>query len=281
MSMQVRFSYPMVSYEGENIKITPLLNGENLVYLIVYEYDKDDAEVLFKKKINPVVDVLVSYLWTDMHYDNCSASETITLGVNKFIEQVEININDEIGVYQGYYYLSKNVFNLLEKISGQNQLTKQINVYLAAARVYKNGIRLEDLSRKVMAADIEFSEVVMVNYMSSLEILSAVEEVPKKQCVTCGQVIYSISKRVKNLASKTYGDGHDFVKHIVGFYQGRSKFLHEGVFNSANSYMGKVIPQLSDNDDGVEHQRYYFSNLRFQTGRVFYWVLDNVIAEAE
>jgi hypothetical protein len=275
MQTTLRFHYPMVHYELPFIQIVPTNNGVNMLRMIIMAYDLDDAKFIFKKKINAVVDILIACLWTDVTYGIEEGAEEERVNSNTFIENVEPSQNDEVGVFKGQYYLSEKTLIFMNSVVEEDIIPDNMVRFLSAARLYKNGIRLEDVSRRAINQGIDYTEMVMVAFMSSLEVLAANGDVNTETCDACNQLKYSIAKRVRELAGKVSDNNKYFTKLVNDFYQNRSKFLHEGVFSSTDSYSGVTIPQVNESEDGVERQVHFFSGLRFNVGKVFQWVIQN------
>ncbi len=275
MKIVMNFQYPMVHYELPHIAIVPTENGSNVIKMAIMGYDERDARFVFKKKLNNIVDSLAAFLWTDVKYGKNDTSKELKTEGNVFIDDVELNLDDEFGVYKENYYLTERALSFMDRVVKEDSLSKAMSRFLSAARLYKNGIKLEDISRQAVGQGIDYTEMVMVAYMSSLEVLAADEEIKAETCSVCGQQKYSIAKRVRDLADKASNGNEYFIKGIKDFYNNRSKFLHEGSFGSADSFIDGVLPQVNESEDGVEHQVYYLNTLRFQVGKIFQWVLKN------
>lgn len=88
--------------------------------------------------------------------------------------------------------------------------------------------------------------------MSALEIITTNDIEPIK-CPECGQLRFSIAKRVMNLAISYYPEGGEGIKKwIKGYYNIRSKYVHTGMKISRNNYKGISLPLMSiGNESGA------------------------------
>jgi hypothetical protein len=80
--------------------------------------------------------------------------------------------------------------------------------------------------------------------MSSVEVLTELEEHYTTNCKECGQSIYSIRKRVLNLIENNLSE--HMKKTFDNYYTTRSKYLHSGLLVSNRQYIGVCLPKISD-----------------------------------
>lgn len=86
--------------------------------------------------------------------------------------------------------------------------------------------------------------------MSALEIITTHDIEPTK-CPDCGQLKFSIAKRVMNLAISYNPEMKDRMKRwVTDYYDIRSKYVHTGKRMSRNNYMVVSTPLMS-----VSHKR--------------------------
>lgn len=272
-----RFMFPIAHYELPLIALIPLTSGDTVIRMMLWCYDEEDARFVARKKTNDVKDVLTSYFSSSFIESSDEEGKQVRTDKNVFVEDIVRNVNDEFAMFEGQYYIPEKLLLLLNKIIENDELDMSTERFVKAARLYRSGIKLEDLGRRAVGQDVDYSEVVMVNYMSVLEVLSIDDSTAVKSCDACGQLRFTIASRVRDLASKSSGNNSRFIRYINKSYQDRSKFLHEGVFMSTDSYSGTSIPQVSKSEDGVEYQTYYCGSLRYDVANVMFWVLDNIL----
>lgn len=92
---------------------------------------------------------------------------------------------------------------------------------------------------------IENITTAMMSYLSAIECVT-VTEADHKTCKECGQIIYKIADRVRNLSAEFLGPYLGNVFHKLYAY--RSKFLHTGRMASDTNKI-RTIPLLSESSE--------------------------------
>ena len=110
-----------------------------------------------------------------------------------------------------------------------------------SVQLFAQGVRNEELAGIAAGLPEPYTEQAIVAYMSALEIITLGDKEPET-CKCCGQMRYSIARRVTDLANAAIEGWGDFVK---GYYGDRSKYVHTGLLLSSNSYMGRSVPLMS------------------------------------
>ncbi len=88
-----------------------------------------------------------------------------------------------------------------------------------------------------------YADLVNTTAVSALEPLTGlIQETEPKQCPECGNLVYSISKRVRDLTDKY---APSITKVISDCYKERSQFLHEGVPFTNQFYTGVSVPLIN------------------------------------
>ena len=121
--------------------------------------------------------------------------------------------------------------------------------------VFMQGLIMEHMSFQSTLHALSYTENAIINYMSSLEIITVNDTEPVR-CDTCGQMRYSIARRVKDLAAASEPEYAEKISTwISDFYKKRSAFVHTGKRLSANNYSGVSTPLISKNSkDGLIDQ---------------------------
>lgn len=123
------------------------------------------------------------------------------------------------------------------------------NRFESSAGLYAQGLFYDEISMRTGSQEFPYLENAIVAFMSALEIISA-EDAKPETCKTCGQLRYSIAKRVRDLVSSAMASGDENIadymqKWTNNYYAKRSKYVHEGKYLSARSYSGVSLPLLS------------------------------------
>jgi hypothetical protein len=265
-------NFPISSYEGDNLLIRPLTNGQTEIILKVSSFDETDQTFVVKKKYNVVLDVLASNIWYPMLYkeDGLGVEYVKSATHNLFFESIQQGGNNENLEKGGFLFLPKKAFELVLQIANDTPLSKAQEQFVSACRLYHSALKLDHSRNVFILKDIDYYEIMMTKYMSTLEVLSVRNDLMSK-CQTCGQDIYSISSQVKGYLSRVFKN-EDQVRRIHSFYSDRSKFLHTGKFQSTRSYMGISIPQLSKSEAVIEQQSIYDSGiLKYSIGQCLHF----------
>jgi hypothetical protein len=137
--------------------------------------------------------------------------------------------------------LPEYCIKFINNIVNQN-LTVQEQIIVDACHHFRSACSFEQM----ISRGSVMSEIAMVCYLSSLEVLSLYNASATETCPTCSQPQHRISNRVKELIEQHLGD--HAAKIVKELYNSRSKYLHEGRFLSSRSYAGLVIPQIDFSD---------------------------------
>lgn len=117
-----------------------------------------------------------------------------------------------------------------------NEYKDKLKSILNASHHFLNAIKLND-------KDIQ-NELIISQLMSSVEILTELNNYKKNKCNECGQDVYSIRKRVLNFIET---DLSPYLrKKFDNYYNTRSKYLHSGLIVSNREYAGRCLPIISD-----------------------------------
>lgn len=246
------------SYTGNSFSLVPISPSDFMLALKVEAYDEIDADSQFRRKVNFINDLLS--VETNSYFDIASVACVMLGEENNIFFTNNNNLKQEFFVEDrdwidgspknnGYIIISKEGKNLIDFIA-VNEPQKNLLTFLRACNHF-HGARGYEIS----AGRYYDREVADVLYMSALEVASLVDEdETPKSCSHCGQPVFSISKRVKELVEK-YISPNSLVssnlgKTIKDIYSKRSKYLHAGQdisYRNYLSYAGRQ-PQLDPDD---------------------------------
>lgn len=111
-----------------------------------------------------------------------------------------------------------------------------------SVQLFAQGIKYEELLKIAEGLPEPYAEQAIVHYMSALEVITLNDKKPE-QCKCCGQMRYSIARRVIDLANSAI---EGFGEYVKAYYEDRSKYVHTGLLFSSNNYMGRSIPLMSE-----------------------------------
>lgn len=109
--------------------------------------------------------------------------------------------------------------------------------------LFGQGLKYNELSQMTISSLEAYNEQAILCYMSALEVVTLKDIEPSK-CECCGQLRYSIAKRVENLVYEV-SQSKAMRKMITDFYKNRSQFVHLGTMLSENNYTGISIPLMN------------------------------------
>ncbi|WP_415396245.1 hypothetical protein [Sulfurimonas sp. CS5] len=220
---------------GKGYRIFLTDTRENILEISVTAFDVHDAGFIAGNKIQSICDLLSVFINSYVKMGSLTClNEFTNISVDTIYSENLDWIDDH--PREGDFLVLANY----QKLIIENLLLENIHeAFLNGASHFNNAAYL--------LKDFSFShdatvDTAVVLYVSSLESCAAIQEVEKKSCKECGQVKYSIRRRVLDLVGD-YLPNH-LVKFIDDYYASRSKYLHEGRSSSKNIYFGTSLPQL-------------------------------------
>lgn len=145
---------------------------------------------------------------------------------------------DDYPLFDSHFILPEYAKNLLYKIIEQKS-SKELSILLRASHHFNHGLMLQQKQMQ--------TELIVAQFMSSIETLTELEIYPKKTCPSCNQKVFSIQNRVLTFLHQ------DFPEHLVAefrkFYKIRSRYLHAGQLTLYRKYTGISLPQVSINPE--------------------------------
>jgi len=149
-------------------------------------------------------------------------------------KQEDENWMDDYPLLDSHFILPEYAKKLLCKIIEQKN-SKDLNILLRASHHFKHSLMLQQKQMQ--------TELIVAQFMSSIEALTELETHSKKTCPSCNQKVFSIQNKVLALLEQ------DFPEHLISvfkkFYEIRSQYLHEGKLTLYRKYSGISLPQVS------------------------------------
>lgn len=152
----------------------------------------------------------------------------------KSLIQKDDNWMDEYPINNSHFILPEYAKKLLEKIILNDNAD-----LLVLLKVFHHFSHATKLQQKNIQ-----NELITSQLMSSVEVLTELEEHNTANCKECGQSIYSIRKRVLSLIENDLSE--HLIKIFDNYYATRSKYLHSGLLVSNRQYTGVCLPKISD-----------------------------------
>lgn len=203
----------------------------NTITMSIRGYDITDAEYVCADRVQTVCAILSFYLLYPIAPKGSFANDLI--GWQKRELSVSDNIAEAIDEFLGREYNYEHDVSLFE----------------SAMLAFAQGVIAEKMTSKINGLGYPFAETAIVNYMSALEIITTNDIEPAK-CPECGQLRFSIARRVMNLAISYNPDMEERIKKwIKGYYDIRSRNVHTGMKMSRNNYTGITIPLMSEGSE--------------------------------
>lgn len=234
-------------YSGKYIELVKSEYCSKLAFSVSY-FDKVDLEQEFSIRASEIIKFLSLAFKTPVIFGKSN---------HDFIQGFTLFSKNELDTIDGFLNQSKftsTTYNkILEAISLYNNAQKilYVNKSTRAARPLDcESDRLQfyipechkeilNLHQKV-AIDIE---IALVSLISSIEVISTLEDKGSKTCNSCGQQVYKISSRVTEF-SKKFG-GEYVEKNIKRAYNIRSQIVHAGVLLERQEvYQGVTNPRF-------------------------------------
>lgn len=226
---------------GKNFQI----EGDSLI-LKVQGFDEVDLRSMFKAQLQQLCNFLT---FDTLKY--ITDAGTLTEEIRSVHNFKTSLVNGETGKIIDI--IEKN--DMFQNLEVSDIMTEYIDEYLERPFQYENhfsnfdksvqlfaqGVRNEEMSQISVGLPEPYVEQAIVNYMSSLEVITLNDKEPE-QCTCCGQMRYSIARRVIDLANDTFPSWENFAKD---YYGDRSKYIHTGALFSSNNYINRTIPLMS------------------------------------
>ena len=262
------------AYSSDFFKIRPVDKRISSINIQVECYGEKDGEYIWRIKRKRLLNILS--VLTNLPFYSCELNENNITDVAE-----EVFYEDYIDGYSckdGVILLVPYAKDIINQILKYNKTIEDESIIklLSAASHFHAGRKFDaqifdwdidvieikdEKGLHIIPQKSEFAigldvcdnlyEMAVISYISALEVISTiVYPESADRCSQCGQLLYSISRKVKDLLIKYLGE--DNGKQVHKYYSSRSKFLHTGHMLS-HIYVGVSIPQLEVNSEvGVE-----------------------------
>lgn len=206
---------------------------DNRLMLNVYGYDLVDAKTLSSSLLKNICAWLSFDQLKYISVEGC-AFQVYSDSVRRQIgrqRKYKLKVSDSIQKY------------LDEFIGKPYSYEDNLSDIDKAVFLFGQGLKYDELSQMTISSLEAYNEQAILCYMSALEVVTLKDIEPSK-CECCGQLRYSIAKRVENLVYEV-SQSMALRKMIADFYKNRSKFVHLGTMLSENNYTGISIPLMN------------------------------------
>ena len=206
---------------------------DNRLMLNVYGYDFVDAKTLSSSLLKNICAWLSFDQLKYISIDGCAFQVYSDSVRRKFGRQrkYKLKISDSVQKY------------LDDFIAKPYSYEDNLSDIDKAVFLFGQGLKYDELSQMTISSLEAYNEQAILCYMSALEVVTLKDIEPSK-CEYCGQLRYSIAKRVENLVYEV-SQSKVMRKKIADFYDNRSKFVHLGTMLSENNYTGISIPLMN------------------------------------
>jgi hypothetical protein len=228
------------SVVGDGFRIFHRDSGESILQIQVLAFDHHDAAHIAACKMQHVCDLLAVFTNSFVKLTKIMWSKSFAEVSQKVDFTGDLGWVDDHPVENELTTLANYQKSAIDLLLQDKVKSEFIN---GAAHFNNAAFLLKDYALTNGA----LTDTATVLYVSALESCAMIKDMVKESCSSCGQVKYSIRRRVLDLVSE-FLPKH-LVRFIDDYYASRSKFLHEGIMYSKNNYFGTSIPQLSVNSD--------------------------------
>ncbi|MDV3459211.1 hypothetical protein RZN05_19600 [Sphingomonas sp. HF-S4] len=203
----------MARYASDHLSLKGLARGAICLRLYVSGYDTPDREDEFLAIAEPILNALSVFTNCSFRYGPLPVREEVVELVNDRWAQVDWI--DGSPIVDGRLAITPEQLRYLEGLA----VAPGDDHVIRAARLFHQALHLD------YGRDPTLTDAVRTLYVSALEAASAQETNPLK-CEGCGQPIYAIRKRVREVARRHLGEAAEGI--IDRAYKARSGYLHTG-----------------------------------------------------
>ena len=231
-----------VSFEGGRVFTR---KGKTFLQLNFEAYSEWDVEMFLPNKYAPILSILYEY--TQVLFDIVKIDFAVGALPVEVTECPEYNYDwidlDECPCLEdNSVILPRECFQLLSYIMDDKSYDEDTELLLNSSRVL--------MTTKHLSKEIEFpdssgkADIINSMVCSSFEPLSLILDKRNKQCKECGNMVFSITKKIKRMCTHYFGAG--FAKYVCDvIYKNRSVFLHTGRQESPQRSSKTFCPQIS------------------------------------
>lgn len=227
----VKYIYP---FKLEDFSLY-CIKSDQFFEFTVFAYSKAHADELGFIMARSIMNLLSIQINSHIKLEKLSllsSSTALSINVEKK-DQIDVDWIDDYPIENDHFILPEYAKQMFSDVVNGN---KNIDVLLKSCHHFCNAL---GLSYKMIQEDLIVSQI-----MSSIEVITEINSYQTEQCKECGQIRYSIRKRVLDLIENEMAV--HMRKQFSDFYEVRSKYLHAGIIRSTRAYSGVCLPQISD-----------------------------------
>lgn len=233
-------------FSFEEAKGKRFLLKDNSLEVTVDGFDEEDASSLFKSYAFQICNLLT---YDTLRYVSIKgdAMEEIRETHNRTFIIIngktgsKVSSHERNASFVGLSISQEMVDYIDEYLTRPYMYEEHMTLFDKSTQMFAEGVRNEELASEFANLFSPFAETATINYMSALEVISLSDFEPTR-CELCGQLRYSISRRVIDFVSSVFPY---YAEQIKRFYKERSKYVHCGALLSNQSYAGRSIPLMS------------------------------------
>ena len=211
------------------------IDDKQYIEFTIRSYCKEQADEEVLEIAEKILDFLSSQTNSVIELEGIIPINKRTV-LSKKISNMTQNNNewmDEYPIHNSHFILPEYAKEILKKIIFDN--SGELLTLLKVFHHFSHAIKLQSKHMQ--------NELIISQIMSSIEVLTELEQYNKTTCKECGQNIFSIRKRVLSLIESHMNE--HMKKIFDSYYSTRSKYLHSGQLVSSRQYGGICLPQIS------------------------------------
>lgn len=189
-------------YKDTNFQIVPLEGDLTNIHLKIKAYDKEEAGAFYIAKRNLVTNFFSTQFLAIIQEREKNEQKELDKE-ELFIEDFEQEINNDFNVVDGFFLLTRKAKHFIKVILEEDTYSPVFTQFLKAAKLFHEAMKLEQKAIYSSLDGINYYELAHTSYMSALEVLSFDPNQKVENCSNCGQLQFSVLKRVKALVKKS------------------------------------------------------------------------------
>lgn len=221
-------------YSGNHFRITVCGPKTNQITVTVRGYDSIDAKSEAQGLLHQILDVLSAFTNATFEFEAKQSADSAPA-------DADADYHTDYEWIDGYPLVEKKLVLWREGIGFLDALISgtvpRDHPFLSASAHFHTAQK--GWTEANLDAFVQVREVLLVSALEAATNLTPVEDAT---CGTCGQKVYSIRKRVIDLARKYTNEL--ICNFIDDYYHRRSRFLHVGTLVADRSYGGTSVPLL-------------------------------------
>lgn len=214
-------------------------------------YSDWDLDKILPSKFLPIEAIFYEYTHCIFHIEKVKYAAGKFISENQVLPQYNYEWIDSDECPEssaGKVLLPNEFFNLIEYILNDKTYDDKIELLINSSNLLFTTAKLIDdipCSYSSINADI-------VNSMacSTFEPLSLILDSNVERCESCGNMVFSITKKIKNMCSKyVSAEFGKYVSNVI--YKHRSTFLHEGHPETTQTHNRISCPQIDPHTGSI------------------------------